>query len=334
MFTTNGILEYAENKKDFILNKVSPIDIFHYYIGRFKDVNRLFSSELRDDSNPSCMIYYDTKDNLRYADYGSGENYDCFAYVGAKYGMSFTAVLSIIIDDFHLKTNNLLLTIRKPSISEINWIKESFKKKELSVEIRPWEDYDIAYWGRYKLTPSLLVEYDIFPVKYLFMDGEVVCGSTSSNPCYVYKIGKFIKVYRPNNTDGKWYSNIPANHMFGYKQKNTTGELLIITKSLKDVVVYKMFGYDAVAPQAESILPPISAMNEYLFMYDNVLINYDKDETGIKFSKILCDKYNIKSFTTPYKDISDTILASTKDITQTWLNKKINEIIRVKSEHT
>lgn len=326
MYTTKNYCEYLK-EKEFILDRVSELDIFKQYVEGFKEINQRFKSTLRKDNNPSCVIYINSSNRPMYKDFGIGKLYDCYSYVCDKYNISFKTVLNYIIRDFNLKTNNIPMTNLSSPINEINMVLEPPKKKEITIEERPFEQYDMDYWGTFNLTPSLLHKYGIVPVRYAMIDNNLLCGSTPNYPCYCFKIGEYKKIYRPNNDEGKWYNTIPSTSLFGFKQLEPGGELLIITKSLKDVLVYKSFGYSAIAPQAESIIIEDRIMKELLFRFDKVLVNYDTDLTGMKFSKQLCDKYRIKRFFTPQKDISDSIAKSDIKTIKMWLDNKINEII-------
>ena len=84
---------------------------------------------------------------------------------------------------------------------------------------------------------------------------------------------------------------------------------MIVTSSLKDCMVFRLLGFNSLAPQSES-----SFLNENQFQmlsmrFKNIIINYDNDETGLKFMRKYSQQFGIKSFVIPdgIKDISDYI---------------------------
>jgi hypothetical protein len=101
----------------------------------------------------------------------------------------------------------------------------------------------------------------------------------------------------------------------GYEQLPKTGKLLIITKSLKDVMVLYELGYNAVALQSEN-----DNLNKQIFIelsnrFKKIVIFFDNDLPGLDASVKLCEKYNLPRITIDssyrafydIKDISDFI---------------------------
>src|SRR5690606_150280 len=119
--------------------------------------------------------------------------------------------------------------------------------------------------------------------------------------------------YRPNNPDkiGKWFTNATNYHLQGMKQLSEHRELLIITSSLKDVMVLKVLGYEAVAPQGEGMNIPDSIMNYLWATSDNIVVFYDNDKAGLKAGLELSESIGAGNMYIPtkykVKDISDFI---------------------------
>ena len=85
-----------------ILGKITEYDIFVYYCPNFKELGKLFISDLREDRSPTVSIIpYNGK--LLYKDFGSPDHTcDCFNYIKYKYNCSFIDTLRIIDCDFNL----------------------------------------------------------------------------------------------------------------------------------------------------------------------------------------------------------------------------------------
>jgi DNA primase len=56
-----------------------------------------------------------------------------------------------------------------------------------------------------------------------------------------------------------------------------TSDILIITKSLKDVMVLNELGYEAVSPMAENVIISEELINSYKEKYKSIVIFYDND---------------------------------------------------------
>jgi DNA primase len=118
------------------------------------------------------------------------------------------------------------------------------------------------------------------------------------------------KVLRPlAEKQYKWISNIPRGIFSGWHQLDKQNNQMIVTSSLKDCMVFRLLGFNSLAPQSES-----SFLNENQFQmlsmrFKNIIINYDNDETGLKFMRKYSQQFGIKSFVIPdgVKDISDYI---------------------------
>ena len=106
-------------------------------------------------------------------------------------------------------------------------------------------------------------------------------------------------------------SNCNTYEIQGYEQLPNNGDTLIITKSLKDVMVLHKLGYTAIAANSENTLIPEKVLIELQNRFKNIIIFYDTDLPGIKGAKAMRDKYNLDCIIIPrkygVKDISDFI---------------------------
>ncbi len=88
------------------------------------------------------------------------------------------------------------------------------------------------------------------------------------------------------------------------------GEYLVITKSLKDVMVLYEFGIPAIAPNSENLFVTDAQYKKLKSKFKNILVLYDNDLAGIQGLKRIKNKYpEIKVSFIPrkygVKDISD-----------------------------
>lgn len=129
---------------------------------------------------------------------------------------------------------------------------------------------------------------------------------------YAYQIFNKFKIYRPLEQEpNKWLSNCTTYDIQGYEQLPPKGDLLIITKSLKDIMVLHKLGYIAIAANSENTLIPDKAIKDLSNRFEKIIILYDTDLPGIHGAKSMRDTYNLKCILIPrkykIKDISDFI---------------------------
>jgi len=132
---------------------------------------------------------------------------------------------------------------------------------------------------------------------------------------YAFKMYNKFKIYRPlsPNKKNKWRTNTRLNDIQGWYQLPYQGNLLIITKSLKDVMVLRKLGYYAIAPGSESASLPQDMVNQLKNRYENIVILFDYDDGGMNGASKLNRKHGFKKIFIPYeykeiynaKDVSD-----------------------------
>jgi hypothetical protein len=124
-----------------------------------------------------------------------------------------------------------------------------------------------------------------------------------------------------------------TNRINGWIQIPESGENLIITKSLKDVMTLYRLGYDAIAMQNETTEPYDYIIEEMQQRFDIVWSFYDFDKPGIRLANTLKRKYDIPYIfltngnynTTDYgsKDISDYVKDNDLETAKNFLKRCI-----------
>ena len=323
---------------DFILSRVTEEDIFKRYCKNFEAINKPFCSEFRVDNNPSCNIYRSEK-GIRYKDFGDSTYCDCFNYIMLKFGCHYYEALNIVANDFGLVNTGDLRDF-VPIISEnLPLNKEGIYKRfktQIQVISQPFTLADYKYWDKYHISLGLLKDYNVLSAKYVIINkvsNRLIVEYTNNNPIYAYKFtnhdGISYKIYRPYETKYKWTFNGTKDDIEGFDQLNLHGELLIITKSLKDVIVYRLFGYDAISLQGEANKLENETVRKLSKRFDRILVNYDNDEPGIKGSNKITSEFDIRSFIIPKdsqcKDISEYIEKYGKIKTKKLIKQLVNE---------
>ena len=335
-----GGVDVIHLTKDLVLSNVSEYQIFRFYCKNFTELNKPFCSDLRLDKYPSCSIKA-YPNGLYYKDFGTSESYNCFAYVQyymrQKFNeeLTYHEVLKVIANDFGFikKVQN------KKIIPSLNYLglpdKHNRQTTIIRIKKRDWKEYD-TYWDQYHIDRDLLNFYNIVPITDYWIsvnNNELINVYTekANDYAYCYEHGNGMrKILRPfAEKQNKWVSNIPRGIFSGWQQLDKQSDDLIITSSLKDCMVFKVYNLNSIAPQSES-----SFLNENQFemlskRFKNIIINYDSDETGLKAMKKYSQQFGIKSFIVPdnIKDISDYISIKGYDATKQLIKNIKNYLI-------
>jgi 5S rRNA maturation endonuclease (ribonuclease M5) len=288
-----------------LLEYTTEYDIYSYYIGNRFDIGRIMPSPLREDKHPSFGIFKSTKYGwLMFKDQATGLVGDCITFVSILFDISRREATIKILSDIQNKE----LTY---SIEGVN-IQQEYKTIStiISVKKKPFCNTDDEYWGQFSIERDDLRHFNVFPISEYWLN-EIVqpWGYKQTNPGYCYEIYNKYKLYFPlSEKRNKWLSNCGSYDIQGYEQLDGFGDLLIITKSLKDVIVLYKLGYQAVAPQGENHSIPEKIMKELKSRFTNIIVFYDNDKAGVAGATKITNKFELKTIFIPEdcpKDISD-----------------------------
>lgn len=311
MFTSRNVSELSKSE---ILSKVTELEIFRFYCVPFAQTEKKFSSELRTDNDPSCSIKQMPSGRYIYRDHKEGKTLTCFQYVQEKFNCTENEALNIIAADFNFRSRIPLV----PSLNYVGLADTPLRKAEnqitrIPIKKRNWNTKD-TYWSQYHITQEILDLYNVLPLSHMWtqMGNELYLTYrySSIDPAYSYEHGDGLrKVLRPfASRDKKWRSNIPRHIFSGFDQLDPTGDVLVITKSLKDVMIWRMAGINSISPQGESIRLTEGFINLLYSRFTRILVNYDNDKAGLENMALIKDEFGLQGFTMPQeKDPSDFV---------------------------
>jgi hypothetical protein len=294
---------------EMIFSKVSEISIFEYYTRLTVQFDIGFTSPFRQDDEPGCKFWYNgTK--IKYIDFADGVNEDCFGLIMIYITHSnFNGAIIRVCEDFRLFGHSSSSPLPK-NIDKNRTVKlKEAEKKVIRDGKQDWKAYDIKYWTSYGIHSESLNKFEIVSCKYAFVNDKLRYSYNDKDPCFSYRYADGSrKLYFPTRDSVRFLTN--SDYIQGYSQLPQTGEVLIITKSLKDVVVLDILGYPAIAPQSENHQISYDLMEELITRFKYIYILYDNDEAGIKHSNRRVEEYeNLIQIFIPEdiaKDISDT----------------------------
>lgn len=294
---------------DKVLERISDQSIYEYYLNHPIKSGELYRCCFHDDRDPSLGFKRMSSGTLIYNCFGCGAKGNVFNFVSNLKNISFKEAVKDVVDNLDNKNYKIVSTPDKiyydTSKTIIRPIKRSFNL------------IDYNYWKRYYIPLTSLIKYDITASKAVYITQKsgatILINETSTNPIYTYQIDDTFKIYRPlnNGKKGKWFSNTTSFNIQGLKQLPEKGELLIITSSLKDVMVLDLMGYNAIALGGEGNGIPDKILDYLWDCFDNILIFYDNDEAGMKYADKLSNEIGTGYFHIPIeystKDISDFV---------------------------
>lgn len=302
---------------DYILSKVNEYDIYASYIGQFKP-GLIYNSPFRKDTNPSFGVFLSKRTGkLLFKDHGSGVCGDVIKFVREITGISnYNDVLQEIVRKLKI-TNKTVLKSTKPIES---------KETIIGIVRQAFTEIDKNYWGSYHITMPTLEKFNVHSIKYYLCNGIVKGIYKDENPMYAYKVYNNFKIYRPlGDKFTKWRNNLTDIDVQGYAQLPKKGNLLIITKSLKDVMVLHEMGYNAVSPSSESTFIPDIVLNDLKKRFKTILICFDRDIPGVQNMRKVSLKTGLKGFLVhksfKAKDISDAVKTNGFESVHDWLKK-------------
>jgi hypothetical protein len=145
---------------------------------------------------------------------------------------------------------------------------------------------DLFWWIRYGIDEDLLREYDVRSIKYLLKDDYTIYKTFGAyDLAFAYVFGDKVKIYEPNSVYHKWKNTCPSDCIMGEQQMHRD-DVLIITKSLKDVMTFRTFiDCDAISPQNEGVIFSKEKLTYYKERYKWIYLVFDYDPAGIAASK-------------------------------------------------
>ncbi len=304
---------------DYIYKRLTQKQILEHFLDDTIEFKKFILSPLRKENNPSFSFKLTPKNDIIWTDWGTGETGDTIKFIEKLYGCNHQKALEIIYDKLLNEKNELYIisdnSLRSSQVSDSENYRRTTRRSSIIIKDQLFTAADKSYWNSYNISLQTLVKYDVYSVKYLWYEGNLIKTYSSNNPIYAYKFtydgNTTYKIYMPFEAKSKkWLSNTTKRDIQGYSQLPEKDTLLIITKSLKDVMVLNELGYSAIAPQAESINVEEKFIDKLYNRFDNIIVFYDNDITGMYQAKKLKKQHNLPNIQIPkeiynVKDISD-----------------------------
>lgn len=318
--------------KEAILDKITDYDILSHYIGKSIPIRRAFRSPLHDDRKPSFWIFQ-LQGKLIFKDFTLGYTGDCFKFVMILHSEDFYAALRRINQDFNLGLVEGESYVSKPAKKREKPVVPDFEYSVINYAPRAWNKNDRDYWKQYSITHDMLVKHCVVPIEYFWVNGKV---HKADAIAYAYNVNGDTKIYQPYSESLKWISNQRPNSIFGLDYYDPYAEVLIFTKSNKDLICFNICGFSSLAVAAENSLPGKSFFQGIFRRHPSVILFWDNDfdkkqnwgQLNAKKITAMYPKFVNLYVPTEYqsKDFSDFIKNHGYNTAYQWLIESISTI--------
>jgi hypothetical protein len=298
--------------KEFLLSKNSEETYMSTYL-RVPVKRGLFCSPLRKDNKPTCSFCHSKKGELMFHDFGTGFHENFVGVVMEIHKCSYQEALNVIAEDFGYISKADDRPAVKIKVSNV----KLEEKTETLIQIKPkaFSEQELKWWKGFGVTEKTLKKYKVFSCDSIFLNGDYFSSSNPRVPIYGYYCGKkngqeLWRIYFPSKRSFRFLSNVGKSYIQGAKQLPKTGDVLLITKSQKDVMLAYELGIPAIAPCSEVLFLSNKQIQHLKKRFKTIVVCYDTDITGIHNLKQIKVKHpDLHTFFIPrkygVKDISD-----------------------------
>lgn len=299
--------------KKYLLERQSQETYLEHYLG-IPVQKGLFKSPLRADNAPTCSFYMAKNGDIIFKDFSGQFSGNFIDIVMDMNSCSFYMAMQIIANDFgYIHRKNLKKTT-KPIVPSKSEFKDS-GTANIQVEVQDFLTEELEWWAGYGITEKILKKFKVFSCKSVFLNGNYFTGSSKYNPIYGYYRGKnsdeidLWRIYFPLRKSYRFLSNWSSILLQGSQQLPKEGDVLVVTKSMKDVMCLYSLGITAIAPNSENLFLTENQFGKLKARFKTIYLFYDNDLPGIHNMQKIRKSFDVKCIWIPRrleaKDISD-----------------------------
>lgn len=275
---------------------MDDLKVYQYYLGASYKPGRVVRSPLRKDGKPS----FSTKkyrDRLYWKDfnYTSVYGYDALGLVCCmEININTRQQAWEFIKDSIFQGKDVF---KGRSFTTESYVEDlSYIKSKLDFKYSYLEPEHYMYYDKLLVPSSILHEFKMMSLKQILKDDYAFWNETpGENIGFFKKIGSGNKGYMPYN---KFYnSKFPKvihqgiDILEGYEELPRNGKLLILGKSLKDILVQRSAGYFGSCMSGENVW---NIFDRYYYelseRFEEILAWGDPDPAGIRMMNYICSK--------------------------------------------
>lgn len=330
----------------YVYDNIDQLEMYRYYLGYYPNDREFYKSPFSSDTNPSLRFKVDHNYKLIYKCFSTGKTGDCITLVKELFlGLSFQQILNKIVYDVQgNKISNKVISFQN-SIKNANL--DITRRSEIQVILFDKEPISfLNYWKRFYIDSFLLELYDVRAAKTVLYkkDRDDISEQPKSIKFYKddniiirYLVNSEYKIYKPltNNKKDKWLSTFDYRCIFGFSQLDYSLDTIIISKSSKDVLVWRLLGYNAISLPTESSRLWKEFVDYLNSKFKYVICILDNDKAGYTSMENYKELWNIDFIVLPEgeercKDLAEIIetegIVYTQSLVNVLIKEKINGI--------
>lgn len=292
-----------------LLERVDEYTLYSFYLGFSPELDMSYRSPIRQgDLNPSWSLfpskYVKNREFVWKDKGGGGQHGDVFKLIKILFGFTTSwQVLAKVKGDFgfgpSMAAEKKLILYSAPTPPP---------NVDIRIKSQTYSRFDLNWWKGWNVNKELLAEYKVATLKYYWTYVDQQNPQFPKDPAYAYNVMGKYKLYFPfERREYKFRTDMTDRELEGFAQLRYNSGLLIITKSLKDVMCLRSFGYEAISPRGESTMIPNEFLAHLDSNYPHIVTLFDND------GKHKANEY-------PYPELHIPISSGTKDPTD--FNKK------------
>ena len=306
------------------IERIGEMQISFKYLHFFPQQDKAYSSPFASDSTHSFR--FKLLDSLMWKCFSTGKSGDCISLISELHHESFKDAVKRILNDFKVHSN----VQSEPKILATD--KFVRYDTEIQVVLQDFSQSDLDYWYQGRIRRSTLDYFDVKATKQVWLNkGEgpkLIWTYRKDNPIFRYIENGRYKVYKPLEQDKqwKWLSTTKGMDWLGFNKLPATGDVLIITKSMKDIMVWYEFGYPATSPSSESFVITKEIIDYLFTRFKRIYVNYDYDKPGMLQMMYLRLEFGLPVIITSdmeNKDPFDQVKAKGFEYSKEFLTKQL-----------
>lgn len=301
-------LEYLVFVEDDILERVDEYALYCHFLNEEVLINGTSKSPFREDTHPSFSVYERTKtkgsSEFMWKDKGKGWIGDIFDLVQRMYGYSTRRKAMIrVMGDFGIGG---AASDSQSQVTYFSPIRKYLDPIDIAVKSRPFTPADLLFWNGVNISLPILQQYHCNALKHYWLTLTQKYPTFCKVPTYSYQIYNKYQLYAPSaERSRKFRNDCTEDCLMGLEQLSSNKELLIITKSMKDIMCLRSYGYDAISPTfGENTIVPRHFLDQFKQEYKRILVLFDNDGKH-RASDYEFDKIWIPKMMETDKDTSD-----------------------------
>jgi hypothetical protein len=266
-----------------ILERVDEYTLYCSYLGYEPLIGAKYTSPMRrstdtqTDCDPSFGIFERKYGNgpheYMWKDQGIGLHGDIFDLVMiiCKLSTRTEAKHQVLIDAGIMNGTSATRIVDPVNVRHLGY-------SSISIMSRPFSSRDLHYWDRIGVGKELLEWYKIKALRAYWLFDDQKAPRVPKGMAFSYEIfGKYQLYFPYEEKRRKFRTDWTEICVPGYLQLQYNAPLLVITKSMKDVVSLRSFGYEAIAPRGENILLPRECIWKMQQKYRRIVVLFDND---------------------------------------------------------